>query len=145
MPTVLQKRLAGLPAWAWLLVIGGGLTIGLVLRYRRNAGEDEGELTGDEVAAEGDVVGEYYQEDEFGDSYLYGEEYLGTDQYYPDQAGSINVSVSAGSSTVPCAESSRPTKKARKGYQWGCKNGVWVLVPLKPRRKPKPGRNKVAA
>lgn len=66
MPPFLQKRLVGLPAWAWLAVVAGGLTIGLILRSRNSASTDEVPLEedlGDDTAAYGDEYSDPYGED----------------------------------------------------------------------------------
>lgn len=60
MPPALQKRLIGLPAWAWIAVVAGGLTIGLILRARRNAEEGEDAAYDEDVASADDPYADMY-------------------------------------------------------------------------------------
>lgn len=60
MPNVLSAKTLGLPRWAWIAILAGGLTIGLVIRRAQNQNAEEEGVTED-----GEVVPEGY-DDQFG-------------------------------------------------------------------------------
>jgi hypothetical protein len=142
MPPFLAKRVAGLPTWAWLAILVGGATIGLILRSRQTDDEQLDEDVADE--GELDEYPEVYAADEtypaegFGPNAI---DTLGTGGYvnYPIQPIQPGINVNVGSGGAPCDEKNRPKAKAIKGYQWGCRNGVWIQIPLGG-PKPKPQR-----
>lgn len=49
MPPILTKKVAGLPTWAWLLLISGGVGVGLYLRSKSNPEESGTEEAGSPV------------------------------------------------------------------------------------------------
>lgn len=51
LPPILQKKMAGLPTWAWLALAATGVGVGLILRSRN--GEDESEVSEDPCDPEG--------------------------------------------------------------------------------------------
>lgn len=67
MPPILQKRIVGLPAWAWVAVLAGGLTIGLILRSRNSASDVADE---EYVDAPVDATSSDYA-DPYGEDYAY--------------------------------------------------------------------------
>lgn len=130
MPSFLARRFAGLPAWAWVAILAGGLTIGLILRSRMES--DEGDVAADEEPL-----------DEYPEEYAAMEDYpaegygpnaidtLGTGGYvnYPIQPIQPGINVTIGG-PQPCDEKTKPKQKPPKGYQWVCPNGNWQLAPL---------------
>ncbi len=132
MPPFLAKRFAGLPAWAWLAIVAGGLTIGLILRSRLSSTEGETETDATDIPTD-------YPTDEYAGSLDYPADgygpnaidTLGTGGYvnYPIQPiqPGINVTIGGGQ---PCDAKDKPKQKPQKGYQWVCRNGNWQLAPL---------------
>lgn len=129
MPPSLSAKFAGLPRWAWLAIIAGGLTIGLVLRSRSDA-----QAADEEAANATDVPSDEELNQAYG---------LGLDSYDPNSFGSYGGTIpyppgSGSSSTtfvtpptpdprVPCTQP--PPNVNVEGYRWICKAGYWEMTP----------------
>lgn len=150
MPPALQKRIAGLPAWAWLAVIGGGLTIGLILRSRQTDETAETELPDDETYVDAydetayspEDAGYYTMDPGFSlggtGGYSYGgynfdqdafmrelKDTIGDtfEDYFPDGVGGGTATTTS----VGCTKANRP-RNIPKGYTVECRNDRWHLV-----------------
>ena len=132
MPPALQAKFAGLPRWAWLAIIAGGLTIGLILRAR-----DDGEVPEEELVEEV-IEDDTYMEEDTG--YLGSGEYEFEDDdgrvaYPPANDPNIEINIGGGGGTGDpggkSCKDKKPTDEPPKGYAWACRTGKWVLTPKK--------------
>lgn len=159
MPPVLAKQMLGLPRWAWIAILAGGLTVGLILRSRRNAQES---VTGGPSDGSGDAppdasVGAATY-DPYSDMYASGGGY--PNEYYPAGSGSgygqdqgyiyppvdnstmpdavtPNVDITINTTAPPpvgtdsgkSCTKPKPTRPAGNGREWRCRGNTWVAVP----------------
>lgn len=141
MPPSLTKQFAGLPRWAWLAILAGGITFGLILRQRNADSADEGDAEyadDSEVMTDAEMIGDpYYNVD---GSYMDPTVDGGSGGFYYQgplpSAISPNVTVNIGSggkgnqSNKKCKKG-KPSRKPPKGTHWACRNGLWTAVPNK--------------
>lgn len=142
MPPVLTKRVLGLPAWAWFAIIAGGVTIGLVLRNRQEAGDEEAEEMIEDIPDEsaGLVDDVYYDaaaspavyEGTYPDYVLTPPGGGANGGYLPNaQTPNIEVNIggNVGNQGKECKRGSKPNRRPPRGYHWCCRNGKWVACP----------------
>lgn len=132
MPPALSAKFAGLPRWAWLAILAGGLTIGLIIRSQRSEDEADEEVLEEDIEEipEGGYLGDPqydagYEFEDTADGVVYPPPNLPPAVPPPN----INIDINAGSGKGGgggCGK--KPKRDPAKGKRWSCRNGKWVQI-----------------
>jgi len=133
MPPSLSAKFAGLPRWAWLAILAGGLTVGLIIRSQRSEDEGEEETLEEDIEEipEGGYLGDPqydagYEFEDTADGVVYPPPNLPPAVPPPDINIDINTGGGKGGGGGGCGK--KPKRDPAKGKRWSCRNGKWVQI-----------------